>query len=299
MLLEELKRQFKQSDNAVNKLIWLNVIVFVVIRLIGVALELFVYKQSDVAQGLILPYLAMSDSLIEFVRMPWTLFTNMFTHWDFMHLLFNMFGLYFVGQFFSQELGQKRLLALYFIFGLGANLFWFALQQAIPFYVADRSVVLGASAAIVGLMFALATFYPHREVMLFFVLRIKLYWIAIVSLVLYLVSLTGGNGGGELGHLGGAIMGFVFAKLYLKGTDITKPIVAVFDKIESLFKKKAKIKVTYSNYAQGTSKADEVQHNYNNISQDKVDEILDKLKVSGYASLSAHEKRILFEYSKQ
>lgn len=298
MLLNELKNQFQKPNNSIIQLIWINSLVFFAIRILGVILEMFVFKQEDVAASVILPYISLSDNLSEFLHFPWTIVTACFTHWDFMHVALNMLGLYMIGQIFIAEFGDKRLVGLYLFAGIGANIIYFIVQNTLDFYTKVPNTLVGASGAITGLFIALATFYPNKEVMLFFVLRVKLVWLAIILVAMYAIQLTGPNGGGHVCHLGGALMGFLFAKAYKNGTDLTKPILDFLLFIENLFKKKAKIKVSHSNFRNQTaSKIEDVD--YTEISQAKIDEILDKLKVSGYASLSKEEKRILFDYSKQ
>lgn len=299
-LLDELKKQFQKPNNAVLKLILINVVVFFVLRLIAVVMELFFLKNGFEA---LYPFITLNDVPLELLKHPWTIFTTMFTHWDLSHIFFNMLGLYFIGNFFQSELGDKRLIAVYLLTGLGANIIYFALQQVIPFYILGQSALLGASGAITGIFITLVTIYPNKEISLLFLpmIRIKMKWMGITMVLIYVISLTGGNGGGELCHLSGAFLGFIYAKLLQSGTDLAVPIIKVLMFFELLFKPKPKMKVSHSTYknSKKSSVSDVQDVDYSEISMDDIDVILDKLKVSGYPSLSKEEKRILFEYSKQ
>ncbi len=305
MIFSELKKQFQQPDNSVIKLLWINSLVFFSIRIIAVLLELFYLpKVQHAGEVFLTPYIQLDDNLLGLLYHPWTLLTTIFSHWDFMHLALNMLMLYFVGQMFSTEFGDRRLLGLYIVGGLGANVFYLIVQNVLPYYIEDHSVILGASGAVTSLLIGLATVFPNREVSLFLLLRIKFVWLAVITVGLSVISVTGNNGGGEVCHLGGALIGFIFGKLYQNGTDITKPVSSLLSFFEKLIKPQPKIKVSYSSYRQektNTSKSNypPQQPQKNAVTQQMIDAILDKLKVSGYTSLSKEEKRMLFEYSKQ
>jgi len=212
-----------------------------------------------------------------------------------------MLGLFFIGRFFQSEFGDKRLVAVYLLTGLGANIFYLIGQYFIPFYIMDVSYLVGASGAITGLLIALVTLYPNKEMSLFFLpmFRFKMKWIGLLMVTVYIISLTGQNGGGHLCHLGGALMGFLYIKTLQNGNDLAIPVVNILHFLENMFKQKPpKMNVSHSKY-KNDKKSNTANKKHQDISMDDVDEILDKLKVSGYPSLSAEEKRILFEYSKQ
>ena len=215
MIIEEFKKQFSQSGNSVMKLLWINSLVFFAIRIVAVLLELFYLPKFEGAGKLFLtPYITLSDQPMEVLLHLWTLVTTIFTHWDFLHLAGNMLMLYFVGQMFAREFGERRLMGLYIVAGIGANLFYLLVQKFVALYQVEGNTLLGASGAVTSLLIAMATVFPNREVMLLFALRIKLVWLAVITVALFMISVTGGNGGGEVCHLGGALMGFNFGKLY-------------------------------------------------------------------------------------
>jgi membrane associated rhomboid family serine protease len=298
MIIEEFKKQFSQNGNSVMKLLWINGLVFFTIRLVAVLLELFYLpKFAGVGKLFLTEYITLSDKPMEVLLHPWTLVTTIFTHWDFLHLAGNMLMLYFVGQMFSREFGERRLMGLYIIAGIGANLFYLFVQNTFDYYKLETDTLLGASGAVISLLIALATVFPNREISLFFAFRIKLVWLAVVTVALFTISVTGGNGGGEVCHLGGALMGFIFGKLYQNGIDITKPITKIIDFIADLFKPKPKIKVSHSNYRTAKHTSYDKVSESEEITQQRIDEILDKLKISGYPSLTKEEKAVLFEYS--
>lgn len=296
-IVEQLKNQFKHRENAVMQLIIINVSVFVLIGLTNVVLTL-AGLQENITTLFVMKWLALSDNPMTVLYKPWTLLTYSFVHLELGHIFFNLLGLYFLGQFFGRELGGKKLIGLYILGAVGAGLF-FLLIDNLFYYYNDAIPVIGASGSIIAFLIALATLRPNQTVQLFFILPVKLLWIAIAAVVIFTLNITGGNGGGEITHLGGALMGFTFAKFYLKGKDITKPITIGLGVIQRIFKPKPKMKVTYKSNGKTKTTSNVEDVDFTEISQDEIDAILDKLKVSGYTSLSEKEKRTLFEYSKQ
>ena len=138
---------------------------------------------------------------------PWTLVSYMFLHAGFMHLLFNMIGLYFFGPRVEDRLGAKGFLWLYFLSGLGAALF--------HFLFAPESSVVGASGAVYGVLLAFAMYWPRVRIYLWAILPIEA-WLLATLLVfgsLYAgVNPSGDSSTAHFAHLGGLAFGFVFIK---------------------------------------------------------------------------------------
>ena len=141
-----------------------------------------------------------------FVR-PWTLVSYMFLHAGFMHLLFNMIGLYFFGPRVEDRLGAKGFLWLYLLSGLGAALFHFVFSREYP--------VVGASGAVYGVLLAFAMYWPRERIYLWGILPIEA-WLLATLLVfgsLYAgVNPSGDSSTAHFAHLGGLAFGFVFIK---------------------------------------------------------------------------------------
>ena len=138
---------------------------------------------------------------------PWTLVSYMFLHAGFMHLLFNMIGLYFFGPRVEDRLGAKGFLWLYFLSGLGAALFHFIFSRQYP--------VVGASGAVYGILLAFALYWPRVRIYLWAVLPIPAWLLAtlLVFVSLYAgVNPSMGSRTAHFAHLGGIVFAFVFIK---------------------------------------------------------------------------------------
>lgn len=127
-----------------------------------------------------------------------------------------------------------------------------------------------------------------------FIGQIKIKYIALFFIFTDIITMADGNAGGHIAHLGGALLGYIFAIQFKKGKDITKRVNVLFDSIASLFKAKPKFKVNYTN----TPVNDLDYNKQKKKNQEEIDKILDKISKNGYESLTKNEKEILFKAGK-
>ena len=289
-IFTNLKRTF-QSGNILSKLIYINVGLFILIRLASVLFMLFNVQGVPFLQYLQLP---ASPELLLF--RPWTLFTYMFTHFDFLHILFNMLWLYWFGGLFLNFFNERQLGGLYILGGLAGAILFVLAYNIFPYFqnVVSFSYLMGASASVMAIVFAVSFYRKDLEINLFLIGRIKLIYLAIFTLVIDLLAMTSDNAGGHIAHIGGALFGMWFASRIRNGKDLTAPMNRLIDWFVNLGKRKPKMRVTY--------KRSETDYEYNARKHQEsvdLDTILDKLKRSGYESLSAEEKKRLFDASKK
>ena len=279
-------RVFK-SGSKLYMLIGINVIVFLAIGAASV-LENLVLNSDNVYQ-LAYSYLTLPSYFPRLAAHFWTPLTYMFMHADFLHLLFNMLWLYWLGQIFEEFLGDKRILGLYLMGGLAGALFFVGSYNLFPMFTQNGiyvgASVVGASASVMAIIAAAATITPNYEIMLFGILPIKLKWIAVFYVATGFWGIKGPNAGGEIAHLGGALMGFLYVKQLQRGNDWIAGIANLFK-----FKKRSKLKVASTNRNIVTDDAPR---------QEEIDRILDKISTTGYDNLSKQEKDTLFRASKK
>ena len=281
--LSNIRNRFREGD-ILLRIIYVNIALFLLIRLADIFLLLF-----NLDGTYYLRYLEFPSSFQEFLYQPWTILTYMFTHYEVLHILFNLLWLYWFGRMFLNHFDQRKLLGVYLSGGIfGAILFMIA-YNIFPYYAdaASSSYLLGASASVMAIVFGVSFYAREEEVMLFLIGRIKIYYLAILTLLLDLLSITSGNAGG-------ALFGILFASRMRAGKDMTRPLNRLIDKLVNLFSRKPRMKVTY--------KRTETDYEYNARKQREaadLDAILDKLKRSGYQSLTSDEKKQLFDASKK
>jgi membrane associated rhomboid family serine protease len=292
---DELKYSFKGNNNF-KILIYLNLIVFVVILLTNALAHLFKNPEFN-----IIKWVAISANPKDIITKPWTIITYMFAHEQFLHILFNLLIFYSFGKLFLQYLSQRQLLGTYILGGLTGALFYLVAYSIFPILtsVRENSWALGASASVMAIVIAIATLVPNQRVYLLFFGQIKLMYIAITVIIIDLIGIVGGNSGGHIAHLGGALLGYIFVAGYKKGKDITIWISRILNGIKEFFKPTPKIKIKINKKKQ-QHKRPETDMEYNarkKTEQDKIDKILEKIAQSGYSSLTPEEKADLFKMS--
>ena len=203
--------------------------------------------------------------------------------------------LYWFGKMFLEYLSQRQLFGVYLLGGLAGALVFIVAYNIIPVFAVVKNVAfaIGASASIMAIVFAIAVLVPNLPVRLAFLGQMKLKYLAMIIVAIDLLSIPFGNAGGHFAHLGGALMGAIFAICYSKGTDITIFLSRFFSWVGNLFKSEPKAKSSSSSRA-------ETDAEYNKRKareQREIDKILDKVKESGYSSLTKEEKEKLFSNS--
>ncbi len=278
------------------QIILINIAVFIAVNIIGV---LFFLGGAKEIGAFIINYLKLPINPELLVFRPWTLFTYFFFHSQFFHILFNMLFLYWFGDILTQFLGNKRLTAVYLLGGLAGAFIAILTVNLIPALTPFRgSFLVGASGAVYAVVVAAATLVPHVQMNLLFFGPVKISYIAAGYVLLSLFAIKDENPGGNLAHLGGALMGFVFIWQLRKGYDWGAPFYRLSDWVTSIAKpapKKVKTyKSTYVTVNQGQQVAEPAS---DHITQEEIDRILDKISLTGYDSLSKKEKQTLFKYS--
>lgn len=283
-VVEDFKNVFIRSGNGLTRIILINAIVYLVVNITDEILKLSGISFS-LSELLVLP-----GNIPLAFRHGWTLITYMFLHEGFMHILFNMLWLYWIGSIFVEYIGSKRLVGVYLLGGLsGAFLY---LLGTILFPHNLYMPMEGASAGVMAVVIATAILLPDYMIHLMFFGGVRLKYLALASFILTSILDISQNTGGKISHIGGALFGMIFMLQYKNGNDITKPVSAFLDWIVGLFSGRSKIKVSYRR------KTSDDNYNANQrAKQQKIDSILDKISKSGYEALTKEEKDFLFKAS--
>ncbi|MEQ9403296.1 MAG: rhomboid family intramembrane serine protease [Cyclobacteriaceae bacterium] len=299
-LLGEFKNAWGKPNNAVVQIILINVIVFAVIRLTEV---FFLFGGAGNIHGYLVSKLQLPADISLFLLQPWSIVTYFFSHYDFFHILFNMLFLFWFGRIIQEFLNSKRVISLYVLGGLAGGLLYIFLYNLLPFY-ADRvgdSLMLGASAGVFAIVVGAAVFMPNYTFFLLFLGPVRIKYIAIFYVFMSFIGMTGRNAGGEIAHLGGALIGWMYITQLNKGNDIGGWVISFISFFKSMFKPQPKIKVTHRGGNRRPSKKEQPKSASapDQPKQSEIDAILDKISQSGYESLSKDEKQKLFNASKK
>ena len=208
-------------------------------------------------------------------REPWTIVTYMFLHGGMMHLLFNMLGLYFFGPRVEERLGSKKFITLYLISGISGAI--------LSFIFAPRAGVVGASAAVFGVMLAFARFWPDVQILLMFFIPVPVRVAVIIFTVMSIYSGIQGSRSGvaDFAHLGGFVGAFIYLKYLERKAGVKKfrtQTVAQVGKEVAMNFKRVDPKTVHP------------------VNRDEVNRILDKISASGLNSLTAQEKLFLSNF---
>jgi len=289
-----------QTATVIEKLIAINVLVFILFFLLKTIAYLFQLPSDFLVEWFVFPKEPM-----EFLMKPWSIITYSFLHSGIWHILSNMLILYFSGVYFLNYFSPKRLLNYYFLgVIIGALIYMLSYNLFPAFQGTGRSYLMGASAGVMAVLIGIATHVPNMRIRLMIIGSVKLWWIAAFLLVIDVIQIPMGNAGGHLAHLGGAALGYLYTTQLQKGNDIGKWFENIVDSLASLFKpkeRKARMKTVYRTDKKTTNPTKKKpQRSFDkNEKQKRIDAILDKISKSGYESLSKEEKDFLFQAGKE
>jgi membrane associated rhomboid family serine protease len=217
----------------------------------------------------------------DFLFRFWTLFTYMFTHESLGHIFWNMVLFYFSAQLFYLILGEKRMLYVYVMSGLAGGALLLICGLVLPKVFAG-AILIGASAAVTGVVMVMAIYAPNYPVALWGIIHMPYKYFALMTFILSTVIDFSLNTGGKISHIGGAVFGLAYGLLLKNGTDLAQP--------GFMSAKRSKLKlVSRTNIPSGSVKTEEKRMN----------ELLDKISRSGYDSLTKAEKDELFNLSQK
>jgi len=325
---DDVRREFSMG-NMINKIIIVNVAVFLVVNLMWVFLRIFNGWETPSLYADLVHLIAGSHGWFHTLTRPWTLITHMFLHEGFFHLLWNMLYLFWFGRIFGDLLGDRRVLPLYILGGLGGFAAYFIAYNLTSLGATD-SFIVGASGSIFSILVAAGLFAPEYGIRLFFLGTIRLKYIVFFAIMIQIIGLGSlDNIGGKFDHIGGIVIGFLFAFYLKQGTDITLPVQKAISWLEegwhnlmtpskahkresgprAAFKggrpvkePAGKARPSFMRKVAGNkpaAKASESSTRSGMTHQEELDAILDKIKEKGYNSLSKDEKDFLFRASNE
>ena len=251
-------------------------------------------------------YVALPGSFLDTMMRPWTIVTHMFVSLGFVATFMDILALSIAGSLMLRDLSGRQLTSLFFFSGIVAGVVFQMLSG-----VLNAQYIVGCHGAIAGVVAASATMNHSRKVLMPFFGTVKYLWVAIAILLFMVINRTQQPGALAL-IAGGAVGGYVFAMMFKNGTDISKPIAYCADKLMLLFESKKKDTeqdtqqyhyaqnivnntvddITADDSAQARQSSE--QADINDDSED-VRRILNKIKTSGYDSLTDDEKRRIFK----
>ena len=294
-ILDDLKMEYRVGGITQRLIFWnvglfvVPMILFSILALSGVQLPSWDWRASGGQD-----WFSLSSVPGDLLWKPWSILLYAFLHSGFLHLLFNMIMLHFAGRLFLTFFTQKQLLGVYVLGGIFAGLLYIISYNLLPALAGTQAGMVGASAAIMAILFAVTTYSPMYSVRMLLIGTVKLWHIAGVLLALDLIYVSVESTGGHIAHLGGALFGYLYIILLKKGTDLSKGVSGIIDFFTNLFKPKKKTPFTAVHRNTTPPPTQKPAGKPKDLTQKQIDEILDKISRSGYDSLTKEEKEFLF-----
>lgn len=295
-----------QDGNALTLLIAINLVVFAILAFIKV---IYYFTEGDAGavhfHEQIFRYVALPADPETFIARPWTLLTHMFVHdirnvW---HILGNMLWLWAFGYILQDLTGNRKLAPLYLYGAFAGALSFFAAYNLIPGLKSELPFAYGygASAGVMAIAIATTTLAPTYRIFPMLNGGIPLWVITVLYLIIDLAAIPENNAGGHIAHIAGAAVGFLFIKAMIRGSDWGGWMNNFFDWVTNLFNPDApkRGKVTKTQLFYKATVKPFTRSSSATVTQQKVDEILDKINQKGYSALSEDEKEVLRRASKE
>jgi membrane associated rhomboid family serine protease len=280
--LSELKHELLKGKMN-HRLLIINVAVFIFIQI-----WLAIGRLGGASDDIIYHIFTLDPNFTRLLYHPWGILTSIFSHFDFIHLLFNMVFLYFAGKIYEDIFDIKRLLITYIIGGIFGGLAEIIIQSLF-FPLKESALVVGASGSIMAIFVAVAFHSPNMKVQLFGRFSIRLYFVALFFLIQDIIGIGKNDGIAHFAHLGGAIFGV----LSVQNSSLLNRIETG---LTSLFK--GKFGTSKKQQPKSRFKSNEDYNQERREQQIQTDKILDKISKGGYESLTKQEKDFLFKQSK-
>lgn len=268
-----IKDNFKQQG-VVTQIIFINIAIFLTVNIVG----------NITDQETLTEYLSLPINGEGFLKKFWTLFTYMFTHEGLLHIIWNLIAFYFFSQIFLVVFGQKKLLYIYVMSGICGGALVLLIGILFPAAFVN-TILLGASAAVLGIGGVMLIYSPNYRVYLFGLVEMSFKYIYLIMFAISTIIDLRVNTGGKISHIGGALFGVLYGYQLKRGRDLSD-----FSFLKP--KKKTNLKVvsnTSNSKTQGNSPNDDAAMNA----------LLDKISKSGYDSLTKAEKDLLFKLSQK
>lgn len=280
----DIKMIFNSPGQGLKKLIAFNILIFLVLMVGKVSLILAGHEEIFSAT---LEHLTLSSTPKNVLKEPWTVFTYFFVHIELFHLLFNMMFLFWFGIIIQDFIGSERIVKLFIWGGISGAVAYLLLVNSFAYFISRGPTYLnGASAGVFAIVIAAATIKPTYRIHLFIFGDVQIKYVAAFYLVWSFIETTGTNAGGNIAHLGGALMGFIYGFYFQLPQKKNIPLKE--EKVFS-FIKVAQKKIYDTAYEQ----------DHQEVVEEELNQILDKISKSGYDSLSKYEKRRLFKASQK
>ena len=294
-----------QDNNALTWLLIINAVVFVAINFIKIVYYLSYETPMEALQNFnlqILSWFTLPANTETFFSRPWTILTYMFSHVGVWQLIGTLLWLWAFGYILQDLSGNTKLIPVYLYGGLAAGLFFVLSVNLIPEFktvVNSTEPLIGGESAVVAVAIAATTMAPKYKLFPMINGGIPLWVLTLLFVVIDYTSIANSSSVFVIAHVASGVTGFLFAHQLERGRDWGRWMVDFVNWLNDLFNPEKKYKekqVTQQRYYKTIRKPFEKTPR---ITQQKIDELLDKINQQGYTSLSEEERDLLKKASQE
>lgn len=290
-----------QDNNALVFLFAVNALMFVIVNFIKIVYYLseipdeFFYRQ-------VLNWLSLPPQTDTLLTRPWTFISTMITHHSIWQLISSMLWLWCFGYILQDLAGNNKLIPIYIYGGITGSVFFVLMNNMVPVLanqVGTAAPLLGAGSAVMAIAVATTTLAPDYRIFPLINGGIPLWVITLIFVAIDFATLAGSNAGIGAGHLAAGIVGYLFIRQLRRGKDWGAWMNQFANWLDDLFNPEKK----------NQQKTSRERHFYKaeakpfdrkpNLTQQRLDEILDKINQQGYQFLTDEEKEFLKKASKE
>jgi len=291
------------TDNNLVIVIALNAFLFVILNFLRLFFAVSYDTQviaEEQFQKQILHWFVLHANTSSFWHKPWTVLLYMFTNYSTWMLLSNVLWIWAFGYILQDLSGNRKLLPLYLYGGFFGALVYLLSANTLPYLqttVTNGGFMIGGGAAVMAIAVATTTLAPDYRIFPLISGGIPLWVLTVVFVAIDFGSMAGTTGSTAFAHLAGALVGFLYIKQLNKGKDLGNWMYQLTEWVNNLFNPEKKYKSSKQQHFYKVEKQPfEIKPN---LTQQKLDAILDKINQKGYDLLTADEKDFLKRASKE
>lgn len=288
-----------QDNNALVYLVAINLLVFVILTFIKI-----IYYLSEIPieffDKQILDWFTLTPVAENFLTRPWVIFTYMFTHQSIWGLISSLLWLWGFGYILQDLTGNNKLIPIYLYGGLIGGVCFFLTANFFPVlanHLNSIEPMTGASAAVMAVAVATTTLAPYYRIFPLINGGIPLWVLMVIFVAIDFATMAGGNAGVTVAQLAGGAIGFFYIQQVRRGNDWGAWMNRFWNWLNDLLNPDKKRQNNFPN--KKNSNSGDSKKTANHFTQQKLDEILDKINQKGYQFLSDEEKAFLKRASKE
>ena len=280
-----------QDGNQLVNLVVLVAVAFVILKFIGVIYQMTGLSDADFRTN-VFDYFILPGRVDHFLHRPWTVITYVFVHERVLPVLANLLWLWAFGFILQDLAGNRKIIPLFIYGGIVGGIFFLLANYILPGHLAGSPPLLGSATGVLTIAVAATVISPRYRIFPMLGGGIPLWILTVIYVIIVSASVPFSDIPFHIAHLSAALTGFLVAYQLNNGRDLTSGFNSAFDSVGTMFHpgRKTKREKRKHFYKVGST------HPFKkvpNITQQRVDTLLDKINQKGYESLSDEEREIL------